>query len=55
MSSAFHSVQKARALASSLRTSRHHGRGWTEHSDRDLARQSHEIYLITQATAPRMF
>jgi hypothetical protein len=55
MNNASNSVQKARALASSLRTNRHHGRGWTEHSDRDLARQSHELYLITQATAPRMF
>ena len=46
---------KARALASSLRTSRHHGRGWSEHSDRDLARQSHELYVLTQTTVPRLF
>ena len=55
MNSTSNSLQKARALASSLLTSRHHGRGWSEHSDRDLARQSHELYLITQATAPRVF
>jgi hypothetical protein len=54
MNTAATSLQKARALASSLLTSRHHGRGWTEHADRDLARQSHELYLITQATAPRV-
>ena len=55
MNSAYTSIQKARALASSLRTGRQHGRGYTEHSDRDLARQSHELYLITQATSPRVF
>lgn len=55
MNSAIHSVQKVRSLASSLRTTRHHGHGWTEHADRDLARQSHELYLLTQATAPRLF
>ena len=55
MNSATISVQKARALASSLRTSRHHGRGWTQHADRDLVRESQELYLIAQASAPRMF
>ena len=55
MNSATISVQRARALASSLRTSRHHGRGWTQHVDRDLVRESQELYLIAQASAPRMF
>jgi hypothetical protein len=49
------SLQKARNLAHSLRTSRHHGRGWSQHSDRDLVREQQEIYLIAQASAPRMF
>ena len=55
MNSASTSVQKVRSLASSLRTTRHHGRGWSEHADRDLARQSHELYLLTQTTSPRVF
>lgn len=49
------SVQKARALAARLRTSRHHGRGWSQHTDRDLVRESHELYVMAQGTAPRMF
>lgn len=55
MNSATLSVQKARALAASLRTSRHHGRGWTQHVDRDLVRESQELYLIAQSSAPRMY
>jgi hypothetical protein len=49
------SLQKARNLAHSLRTSRHHGRGWSQHTDRDLVRESQEIYLIAQASTPRMY
>ena len=49
------SVQKARALAAQFRTSRHNGRGWTDHTDRDLVRESQELYLMAQSSAPRMF
>ena len=49
------SLQKARNLAHSLRTSRHHGRGWSQHTDRDLVRESQELYLIAQASNPRMY
>ena len=39
MNTATLSLQKARHLASSLRTSRHHGGGWSAHVDRDMARE----------------
>ena len=55
MNTSFLSFQKARALASSMRTSRHHGRGWSEHADRDLVRESQELYLLAQSRNPRMF
>ena len=55
MNTSFMSFQKARSLASSLRTSRHHGRGWSQHVDRDLVRGSEELYLIAQSRSPRMF
>jgi hypothetical protein len=55
MNTASISLQKARSLAHSLRTSRHNGRGWTQHVDRDLVREQQEIYLIAQASAPRMY
>mgnify|MGYP000978953309 CR=1 FL=1 len=55
MNAASLSLQKARSLASALRTSRHHGRGWTEHVDRDLVRESQELYLLAQSRSPRMF
>ena len=42
------SLQKARHLAAHLRTTRHAGTGWNHHSDRDLARESQEIYVIAQ-------
>lgn len=54
MNTASLSVQKARAIASQFRTSRHHGRGWTQHTDRDLIRESHELYLMAQSS-PRLF
>ena len=55
MNTAFVSLQKARNLAQSLRTSRHNGRGWSQHTDRDLVREQQEIYLIAQSSHPRMF
>ena len=48
------SLQKARSLAHRLRTTRHNGRGWEAHVDRDLARESHEIYLLAQSSSPRV-
>ena len=55
MNTSFLSFHKARSLASSLRTSRQHGRGWTEHVDRDLVRESQELYLLAQSRTPHMF
>ena len=55
MNAASFSLNKARFLASALRTSRHHGRGWSEHVDRDLVRESQELYLLAQSRSPRMF
>ena len=55
MNAATFSLDKARSLASTLRTSRRNGRGWTEHVDRDLIRESHELYLLAQTRSPRMF
>ena len=55
MNAAFFSLDKARSLASALRTSRHHGRGWSEHVDRDLVRESQALYLLAQSRSPRMF
>ncbi len=54
MNAATLSVQKARALAASLRTSRMSGRGWDGQVDRDLVRETHEIYLLAQAASPRV-
>ena len=55
MNAASFSLNKARSHASALRTSRHHGRGWSEHVDRDLVRESQELYLLAQSRSPRMF
>ncbi len=55
MTTASLSIQKARALAAHFRTSRHSGRGWNQHSDRDLARESQELYLMAQSSAPRLY
>lgn len=55
MNTASLSFQKARALASSLRTSRHHGRSWNENVDRDLVRETQELYLLAQSRNPRIF
>ena len=54
MNTAAVSVQKARTLAASFRAHRHAGRGWTQVQDRDLARESQELYFIAQAGSPRM-
>ncbi len=43
------SVQKARALAASLRLHPHHGRGWNVTIDRDLARESDELMAMSQS------
>ncbi len=48
------SLQKARTLASRLRTSRHDGRDWTGSVDRGLVRETHDIYLLAQATGPTL-
>ena len=55
MNAASFSLNKARSLASALRTSRHHGRGWSEHVDRDPVREPQELYLLAQSRSPRMF
>ena len=55
MNTATLSVQKARGLATQFRTSRHNGRGWSQHTDRDIVRESQELYLMAQATAPRLY
>ena len=54
MNTAYLSLNKARRLASSLRTNRQAGRGWNQNIDRDLTREAHELYLLAQTTAPRV-
>ncbi|QIM22563.1 hypothetical protein G7075_17860 [Phycicoccus sp. HDW14] len=53
MNTASLSVQKARALANSLRTNRSAGRGWDGRADRDLVREANELYFLAQASLPR--
>lgn len=55
MNTASLSVQKARALAASLRTNRSAGRGWDGSVDRDLVREANELYVLSQSatTLPR--
>lgn len=48
------SVEKARLFASQLRTSRHHGGGWSAHADRDIARESNEIFVMAQSNHDRI-
>jgi hypothetical protein len=48
------SADKARSIASRLRTSRHHGGGWSAHADRDMARETFEIQVIAQASHDRV-
>ena len=54
MNTAHLSFQKARALASAMRTKRQSGHGWDGRIDRDLVRETHEIYLLSQSTSPRV-
>jgi hypothetical protein len=48
------SLGKARRLAQSLRTTRMAGRSWNQNADRDLTRETHELYLLAQSAAPRV-
>jgi hypothetical protein len=48
------SADKARTFATRLRTSRHHGGGWSAHADRDMAREDFEIQVIAQASHDRV-
>ncbi len=48
------SIQKARSLASRLRTSRRTGRGWDGAVDRDLVREAHEVYVLAHVSGPTL-
>ncbi len=48
------SSDKARSIATRLRTSRHHGGGWSAHADRDMAREAFEIHVIAQTSHDRV-
>ena len=48
------SVEKARSIASQLRTSRRHGGGWSAHADRDIAREANEIHVMAQSSHDRI-
>ena len=50
----FFSVEKARTIAARLRTSRHHGGGWSAHADRDIAREAFEIHVMAQSSHDRI-
>jgi hypothetical protein len=54
MNTSLFSVQKARDIATQLRTSRHHGGGWSAHADRDMAREANEIHVMAQYSHNRM-
>ena len=54
MTTAHLSFEKARSLAHRMRASRHDARGWDGHVDRDLVRETHELYLLAQASSPTM-
>lgn len=47
-------ADKARTIAARLRTSRHHGTGWSAHADRDMARELFEIHAIAQTSHDRV-
>ncbi len=47
-------ADKARSIAARLRTSRHHGGGWSTHADRDMARESFELQVIAQTSHDRV-
>ncbi len=48
------SFEKARTIASRLRTSRHYGGGWSANADRDIARESYEIHVMAQSSHDRL-
>jgi len=48
------SIEKVRTIASQLRTSRRAGGGWSEHADRDIARESQEIHVMAQSSHYRI-
>ena len=48
------SLEKARSIASQLRTSRRHGGGWSAHADGDIARESYQIHLMAQSSHNRV-
>ncbi len=54
MRTSFVSLEKARTIASQLRTSRRHGGGWSAHADRDIARESSEIHVMSQSSHDRI-
>ena len=54
MRSPLFSVEKARSIASHLRTSRRYGGGWSAHADRDIARESFEIHVMAQSSHDRI-
>jgi len=54
MRTSFISLEKARSIASQLRTSRRHGGGWSAHSDRDIARESTELHVMAQSHHDRI-
>jgi len=48
------STETARNIAARLRTSRHHGGGWSAHADRDMAREAFEIHVMGQSSQERI-
>ena len=46
--------ERARSIAARLRTSRHHGGGWSAHADRDMAREAFEIHVMAQSSHDRI-
>lgn len=48
------SSERARTIAARLRTSRHHGGGWSAHADRDMAREAFEIHVMAQSSHDRI-
>ena len=48
------SADTARRMAARLRTSRHHGGGWSAHADRDMAREAFEIHVMAQSSHERI-
>ena len=54
MRNSLFTADKARTLAARLRTSRHHGGGWSAHADRDMARETFELQVIAQSSHDRV-